>query len=85
MQQALGTLSLPQDSRCRKVQWGDGALTMVCHLLTLCNIHNGSFHLPVDRRQHPDDLGELLLILCMFQNSGPELFDIVVICAVDSH
>lgn len=58
---------------------------MVCHLLTLCDIYNGNFHLPVDGRQHSDDLREELFILHMLQNSVLELFDIMVIHAVDSN
>lgn len=68
--------------RCSGVH---GPLTMVCQLLALCDIYNGSFHLPIDGRQHSDDLREELLILHMLQNSGLELFYIVVICAVDSN
>lgn len=58
---------------------------MVCHFLTLCDIYDGSFHLPVDRRQHSDNLREEIFILHMLQNSGLELSDIIVVRAVDSN
>lgn len=98
VQQALESPSLIQESPGESLATGTGqkllparrgrgdrAITMVCHLLTPCNIHDGSFHLPVDGWQHPDNLREELLILHMLQNGGLELFDVTVIRAIDSN